>query len=408
MTVPYGPAPSLLRNADVFDVPVIVRYGSPLAPTRRPTRRRVDAATEPWPTTSWPAPTGDYLVSTTWREVLDAAFRMGRDPTPWLAWSHRLAWAEMVARQSPLFAYLARTPANNGSGSGFAIEPNPVFIEGAERTAQVAFGYRLGMTIADWACRGLMGLGPTVHAEMTIPDGAGADWNVARGLPDLTGVHPRDGKIYLIEAKGGRKVGQPALRKGAEQLIQPGIMVASHMRVLAGASIEHRLIVTLDIEDWSPRPRLRATQPRSVESNDAYLLDNTQSRMLTYYALSAMRPDELAVLPVGSAVGQKTDRPGLLTRLEGEPTTLEARSRSVPRAVEPYDMLVGQVPNTGLYIGLSRRQYGACRALADAQRRLLPRDDWLANRPARVEFFELNDNDIAQGIRRREQNYLHR
>lgn len=338
--------------------------------------------------------------------MLDAALRMGRDPTPWLAWSPRLAWAEIIARQSPLFAFLTRSRADNGSGSGFAIEPNAVFLEGTETTARAAFGYRLGMTMADWACRALMGLGPTTHAETAPPPGAGAKWSTAQGLPDLTGVHPHDGRTWLIEAKGGRKVGLRALRKGANQLSQAGIMKASHTRVLCGASIEHRLTVTLDIENWSPQPSV--IRPRRIENDDDYLLDTTRSRMLTYYALSALLPNGLAVLPVGTAVSRQRDRTGLLTSLEDEPTTVAARSQPPRRAAEPYDLVVGQVPNTTLYVGMSRRQYGACKAVAEAQEELFPSDDWIASRHSRAEVLDFNDNEVARRIRQRDIDYLNR
>jgi hypothetical protein len=81
VATPNGTTSRLLRARDAFDVPVIVRQGSPLAPERRPARNRVDSASVPWPTADRVPPSGDYLVTTTWREVLDAALRMGRDPT---------------------------------------------------------------------------------------------------------------------------------------------------------------------------------------------------------------------------------------------------------------------------------------------------------------------------------------
>lgn len=351
----------------------------------------------PWPVIDNVPPPGDYLVTTTWREVLDAALRMGRDPTPWVAWSPQLAWAEIVARRSPLFAYLTRTSLRGGEGSGYAVEPNAVFLRGTERTAQAAFGYRLGMTMADWACRGLMGLGPTTHAESAPPSGVGPGWRMASSLPDLTGVHGFSGVAWLIEAKGGRKVGLAQLRKGAQQLCQSGLMVDPHLRVLSGASVEHRLTVTLDIEDWSPSAGSRS----DGEGDDDYLLDDVRSRLLTYYALSALNPADRVVLNVGTAVSDRPAQPGLLTELEDEPSTMQARSRTGTEPVGLFDMLVGQVPNTDLYVGLSRRMYGACKALADAQRELLPRDDWLAVPQVRAEVWDLEENQIAALMRER-------
>jgi hypothetical protein len=373
--------PSWLRDPDRFDVPVIVRHGNPMAPGARPRRQRVDAAGQPWPKLGRVAPTGDYLVPTTWRALIDAAVRMGRDPTPWIAWSPPLAWAEIVARMSPLYAFLARTPTGNRSGSGFAVEPNAVFLHGTERTAQGAFGYRVGMTMADWACRDLMGLGPTTHAETGPPPGAGTGWS-AESLPDLTGRHPDDGRSWLIEAKGGRKIGLPTLRKGVSQLCRPDLVRAPHIRVLCGASLEHRLTVTLDIESWSPRPHIR--RPLTVDENDSYLLDTTRSRMLTYYALSALAPDDLRRLPADSVA---------LVR---------------PGSAEPREMLIGQVPNTGLYLGMSRRLYGACQALATEQRALLPGGDWAANAVARQGMLNLSEDEITERLERRRDEYLRR
>jgi hypothetical protein len=323
----------------------------------------------------------------------------GTGSNAWVAWSPQSAWAEIVARRSPLFAYLARSPASNGHGSGFAIEPNTVFLEGTERTAQAAFGYRLGMTMADWACRGLMGLGPTNHAETAPPRGAGGGWTQAPGLPDLTGVHAGDKKTWLIEAKGGRKVGLWQLRKGAQQLSQSGVMIAPHVRVLSGASVEHRLIVTLDIENWSPRST--AGSMREIQEGDDYLLDNTRSRMLSFYALSALNPSDRAALPVGSTVAERVARPGLLSPLEDEPSTGAARSRARRQPLEPCDMLVGQIPNTDLFVGLSRRQYGACRALASAQRQLLPEDNWLADPQRRAQMLDLDSEQMSRRVRER-------
>ena len=83
---------------DAFDIPVFVRRSSPLRAGPRPTPRVVEAASSPWPTTRDVPPTGAYLVTTTWRDVLDAAATVGRDPIPWFAKVPALAWSEMIAR----------------------------------------------------------------------------------------------------------------------------------------------------------------------------------------------------------------------------------------------------------------------------------------------------------------------
>ena len=87
--------------ADAFDVPVFVRHSSPLDPESRPRKSRVDRAAQPWPGTRRAPSAGNYLIPTTWREVLDAAMPVGRDPLPWLAAVPGLASAEIIARRSP-------------------------------------------------------------------------------------------------------------------------------------------------------------------------------------------------------------------------------------------------------------------------------------------------------------------
>ena len=192
--------------ADAFDVPVFVRHSSSLEPGTRPRKSRVDRAWQPWPGTRRAPRTGTYLVPTTWREVLDAALTVGRDPLPWLTAMPGLASAEIIARRAPLAAYLHRTisAAAPLGGTGYQLEPNAVYREGTEKTARAMFGYRIGMTMAEWACRGLMGLGPTIHAEATTPPGYGPMWSPKNGQPDLVGYHWQFPETWLIEAKGNR------------------------------------------------------------------------------------------------------------------------------------------------------------------------------------------------------------
>ena len=210
--------------ADAFDIPVFVRHSSPLRPVRRPMPGSVEAASAPWPPERDAPREGAYLVTTTWRDILDAAATVGRDPIPWYAAMPELARAELIARWSPLMAYLRRrrNPWARPGSSGYLVEPNAVYYHGTERTARGAFGYRLGMTMAEWACRGLMGLGPTLHAETSAPADAGPAWLAAAGLPDLVGDHWHPPTTWLVEAKGARRTGLTVLTKGARQLTGPG------------------------------------------------------------------------------------------------------------------------------------------------------------------------------------------
>ena len=70
MTAPVGSSGSALFPSDAFDVPVFVRSNSPLTPAPHPTIQQVAGARTHWPATLGVPPDGDYLVSTTWREVL--------------------------------------------------------------------------------------------------------------------------------------------------------------------------------------------------------------------------------------------------------------------------------------------------------------------------------------------------
>lgn len=167
MQPPPGAAGAPIKAQDAFDVPVVVRWSAPLRPGRRPSPSRLDKMHAPWPTPgAVPSQDGQYRVVTTWRDVMYAAIMVGRDPTASLRDVPTLAWAEIVARTSPLVAYLGRSPyPTSPGGSGFVVKPNVVYQDGTEQTAQAAFGYRIGMTMAEWACRGLMGSGPTLRAE---------------------------------------------------------------------------------------------------------------------------------------------------------------------------------------------------------------------------------------------------
>lgn len=376
------------RLADAFDVPVLVRHSSPLRPERRPSKSRIDKAWSPWPTEGNLPPTGDYLVPTTWREVIDAAMTYGRDPYAWLAAVPELASAEIIARRSPLAAYLYRT--RNGSHllwtTGYRLEPNVVYQEGTEKTARALFAYSLGMTMAEWACRGLMGLGSTIHAEaLPLLPGRGPLWSQNNGQPDLVGFHWRSPETWLIEAKAARRAGKTQLSKGASQLSASGLMAGPHMRVLCGTSIEHRVFMTVDVEDAGDIAESGIGvdgQRQRPEEDDAELVALARSRMLNYYALQALPRGSLSVRPVGPAIADTQTRPrqttDLVVPLERDEST--RTERALARDPAAYarrplsaksDMLTGRIPGTEMIIGMSRRLFAACRSLAAEQAELL-------------------------------------
>ncbi|HEX6344537.1 hypothetical protein [Umezawaea sp.] len=365
MLPPRGATSSLIGISDAFDVPVFVRRSTPLTPDVRPKPAVVAGVVTPWPRAGVVPASGAYRVGTTWRDVIDAATSVGRDRTAWLAAVPSLAWAEILARRSPLSAYLVRTRHRSSTGgTGFTLEPNVVYTDGTEVTARAAFGYRAGMTMAEWACRGLMGLGATVHAEEHSPTGAGWAWSSTTGLPDLVGYHPRTGLPWLVEAKGAKRLGRTGLAKGAEQLRRPGLMDGPHVKVLCGTSLTDRVFVTLDVEEASGAPA------SATAADDDRLLTLALSRMLVHLALVAMPRREWSVLPVGAGVTERGTRRGgigLVTLLEEDRSTMDEREtarREDGHRDRRLDMLTGRVPGTDLVVGMSRRLFGACAALA--------------------------------------------
>jgi hypothetical protein len=223
-----------------------------------------------------------------------------------------LAWSEYLVRCSPLMAYLRRSPNANAytGSSGYLLEPNAVYYHGTERTARAAFGYRVGMTMAEWACRGLMGLGPTLHAETSTPSDAGPAWSSANGLPDLVGNHWRPPTTWLIEAKGSRRTGRPVLAKGVLQLTGRGLMSGAHVRVLCGASLEPRLFVTVDVESLPSRaPWTAPPEIPDPAIDDSVLINLARSRMLAYYSLRALTSIPGQIIELRFALASVLPRP---------------------------------------------------------------------------------------------------
>jgi hypothetical protein len=161
-----------------------------------------------------------------------------------------------------------------------------------------------------------------------------------------------------------------------------GLISGPHLRVLAGASLEPRLFVTLDLEDCSPHDESHLTNNGPWDDDDSLLSDDgesllrlARSRMLFYLSLAALPSASRAVVPIGPAVadpGRRRERTGYVTLLETDGSTQEERrlagqSDSYWRQRRPderLDMLVGPVPGTDLLIGMSRRLFATCQELA--------------------------------------------
>lgn len=377
-----GTADNPLSAPDAFDVPVFLHRSSPLTPAPRPSPAQVASAHQPWPKGAGIPVDGAYLVGTTWRALLDATTTVGRNIGPWIAATPRLARREIMARRYPLSAYLVR--------AGREVVPSVVYSHGTESSTRSAFGYHVGMTMAEWACR-RMGLGPTTHAESAVPQGAAPGWAKTSSLPDLFGTHPATSELWLVEAKGSRRLGLRPRIKGAKQLDVGALVPVTHQKVLCGSSLERRLFMMIDVEGvpktgnsgddpMGSDASTDSTDEETLEQDDEALLELARSRMLTYLALTSLPRDGLRITAVGRPEEGSAARGDLIRLLESDRATTELR-RHVPsdagdeavRQQNGLDMLAGRLPGTDLMLGMSRRLYGACRALAYAERRVVAR-----------------------------------
>ncbi|MFJ8350949.1 hypothetical protein ACIQ9J_32245 [Streptomyces sp. NPDC094153] len=231
------------------------------------------------------------------------------------------------------------------------------------------------MTMAEWACRGLMGLGPTTHAESDVPVGAHPYWAQTKSLPDLFGTHSTTNNLWLVEAKGSRRLGMRARDKGAQQLDVGALVPVPHQKVLCGTSLERRLFMMVDIEDvnGSDQSVGGPVDEDALLRDDNALLSLTRARMLIYLALASLPPSSLKVTAVGSStqVGGRRGRGGLVRLLERDEATADLRRRVGHAATEHViqgqdgvDMLTARLPGTDLILGMSRRLFGACQAVA--------------------------------------------
>ncbi|MGV9915114.1 hypothetical protein [Streptomyces tendae] len=367
-----GTVDTPLSAPDAFDVPVFLRRSSPLAPAPRPTPEMVALAHQPLPQGAGIPADGAYLVGTTWRALLDATIAVGRDISSWITATPRLARHEIKARRYPLSAYLVL--------AGREVVPSVVYTHGTESSTRTAFGYHVGMTMAQWACQ-TMGLGPTTHAESAIPQGAAPGWVKTPSLPDLFGTHPATSELWLVEAKGSRRLGMGPRTKGAQQLDVGALVPVAHQKVLCGTSLERRLFMMIDVEGDPPIGDPDNTSAEeTLQQDDEALLELARSRMLTYLALSSLPRDGLRVTAVGRPEEEAATRRAPIRLLESDGPTAELRRHVTPdsgdadiRQRHGLDMLTGRIPGTDLILGMSRRLYGACRELAYAERRVIAR-----------------------------------
>ena len=373
-----------LSAPDAVTLPVRVLAGIPLYGRRRPHPRQVHGPHPVWNNPPWPPPDGWYDVPTTWREILDAAITAGRDPAPWLSRFPALAAQELLARTSPLSAYLH----HDGSGRPVRLRPSPVYTRGAERSAQGAMAYRLGMTMTEWVARVMIGLPPTLHYESSQPAGAGPNWYGPGKRPDLySEASALSPALWCLEAKGARRLVQGIMRNGAQQLaaLDSTVVTVPHGRVLVGTNIDPQLFTLVEHEKFTPRLGIEA------ESAEAIYLQ-ARARLVTYLFLRSMARERLRTTVIS--------RGGARTRFgETDEQTKEVRTelaREAPgidpsnQRIRGRDMVVAELPGTGLRVGMSTGLFRACGAVLDEllaaiEATAAERTDWdrFAVRPVR-------------------------
>jgi hypothetical protein len=350
-----------LHASDSLEVPVCVTAGIPLRGRRRPHPSVVDQPHAAWPG-YWPPPDGWYDVPATWREIVDSAVTVGRDPSPWLSRYPALATNELLARVAPLAAYLH----HDGLSSPAKLRASPVYSLGAERSAQGAMAYRLGMTMAEWVARSLIGLPATTHHEDAQPTGAGSEWFGPGRRPDLWSEDSRRSPaVWSIEAKAARRLAQRNMREGAEQLasLNASVLPVSHSRVLVGTSIDDRLFTLVEHE-------VRDQRAATADGDTATGLFNVaRARLIIYLFLREQGYERLRTVTVARADEEArfSETDDLTREVRG---ALRDRLHVEDRGPLPPDLaprctefLTSGVPGTGLRVGLSPGLFRACQGL---------------------------------------------
>ena len=333
-----------------------------------------------WPPAA-PLDEGDWIATTTWRHVLQAAFQVGGDPQRWLRDYPELAATELVARACALRTMLHVRESKellpcDGTGRGLFV--TPLYALGAEASAKAAFAYQLGMAMAHWITVGMSGLSGTQHLEMGAPTSMSPFRPGSTRIPDLWGHHPKEGIDWLIEAKAGRGLNATQLRSGREQLDYGSALMdgVPHRQVLCGTSLP-------DSRNWEEEPVYMMVHTAVV--NPAAPRPTPPTRMAMSSAAAAAR-DEAAMDAVLALVNQQSLVFLTLTRGPVEDLRIHRTARSDTRddrerpagfvylqtplrrhdaaqQAHQTDFLTGRLPGTGIRVGMSRRLFAASRAV---------------------------------------------
>ncbi|MED7929511.1 hypothetical protein SMD20_35075 [Nonomuraea sp. LP-02] len=293
----------------------------------------------------------------------------------------RLATNEIIARISPMNAYLrlknADAPTANHAGRRLYV--NAIYRHGIERSAQSAFAYHVGMTMAHWVCASMMGLGETFHIEGGGPNGDFRFQDPTLKLPDLWGTHSSAKQWWLIEAKARQGLGVGVLRDAMEQLNNGSSLLpnAAHTQVLCGTGLPNKsvwetdpLFLTVDTFDilGVNDPVLAAMDEDIIYSDDDALLRVAESQLLIFRALAFGAVDSIRITPLSAdRSGRQRAATGFLTPLESDQATTRVRERQVAPGVEAIDFIVGKIQGIGVHLGMSVRLFAACNELHRAQ-----------------------------------------
>ncbi|WP_225448280.1 hypothetical protein [Streptacidiphilus sp. P02-A3a] len=441
MIPPPDAADFTFALADALDIPVRVRSDGVLA---KWDRRKAPKAVQPWPTAAALPADGEYLVTTTWRQLVTAATSAGRDLAPWLRRTPAFAVNELIARVAPLQAYLSLKDVTAPDGAaGRRLFVNAVYRHGTERSAHAAFGYHLGMTMAQWLTVGMAGLPATVHLEACgIPELA----DPTKKLPDLYGNHLAEALPWLIEAKARKSLGAGDMRDGQWQLNQATAELAvPHRQVLCGTVLpepgrweDDHLVMMVHTAlvgpspgggvHSLPNPPSGGGVPPLDELPDE-LLSVARDQLLVFRALAFGAVQDLRVVPLADTEADLAApfvRRSAIRPVERDAGTHELR-RMVLDGELPYEwvreqespvreFVVGRIPGIGLHLGLSRGLYAACARLhqvqaeVPAEEPLFPADPFLVrrgddeereemSREARRTFYEREDERLVTAKR---------
>ena len=287
---------------------------------------------------------------------------VGRDPSPWLVRFPGLATNELLARVTPLAAYLH----HDGTAAPVKLRASPVYALGAEKSAQGAMAYRLGMTMTEWAARALMG-SPRLRTMKTLSLRERVDWFGPGRRPNLWCEDPSmSPAVWAFEAKAARRLAQRNMRDGAGQLAALGhdVLPVPHSRVLVGTSIDDRLFTLLEHETH----HLGSASPTGGYATDLFNL--TRSRLIIFLFLSSQEQNRLRTVTAARGESTRFSETDEQTREVRSAVRLRQPERRGPLppglSDQVREFVSARVPGTGIRVGMSPGLFESARGLMSA------------------------------------------